>query len=58
MRRLGSGGTKMKGIVGCVMLAALMVGLSACGKSEDGKGNGTQQRSGGIGGGPLQKGGF
>ena len=48
----------MKGIVGCVMLAALMVGLSACGKSDDEKSNGAQQRFGGIGGGPLQKGGF
>ncbi len=48
----------MKKILACIMLAVLMVGLSACGKPDDGKSNGTQQRSGGIGGGPLQKGGF
>ena len=45
----------MKKIFTCVMLAALMVGLSACGKSEEDAGSSSQQKSGKLEGTQLQK---
>ena len=45
----------MKKIFTCVMLAALMVGLSACGKSDDEKAKETQEK---IHNAPLGKWGY